>query len=149
MSTHSLIPAFKAQLLTLLQAALPGVQGGYALNPELERMNSYWLGDVNPAQHHLPIMMAGRKVREELFDLHVHFLARDSVSPQGAETLVLSYLSALEDTLANDPAIGLSGTEPTLRAHLKDFVLKLEVDMVSSNWLAEVKATVEAQVRLV
>ena len=148
MATTSGVVTIKQRLVTVLDAAL-SIDVSYAppFNPRGQSI--LFLGDVKLGRHDYPTMKAGRKAREESFTLALYV---ETICPgkdsSVAELEALSHLEALENEIANDPSIGLSGTDPTLRLQVANFALDTTVDENQRGWRSRVTVQIEVAHRL-
>lgn len=107
----SSIVTVKAALTTALQAAMPaGVQVTYGDAGQVSRKERVWIGDVAEAIHEPVVLKAGKRRREERYEvtLHVEVIGKPTV--QANEERVLALVLVIEDALANDPTV--SGSVP-------------------------------------
>lgn len=108
----SSIVAVKDGLLALLVADedMAGVQVSYGDTGDTARRERVWLGDVEEAIHEPAVLKAGRRRREETYQITAHVEVVGKPSPQANEARALALAHAIEDTLADDPTVG--GTVP-------------------------------------
>lgn len=134
MATHSTVPTVKARLVTVFAAALlTEGEGGTAI-----QVSYSWPGPrtENPAvflgyhpelkdisldfAHEVPTIKAGRKQREETYAVPVTIWSfHPELDPTGAATAEargFEIFGLLEDVLADDPTLGLTGTPPPIKA---------------------------------
>ena len=117
MATTSTVPAAKTALVTLISAALPGVQVTYGRPPdnELERECVY-VGNVSGVQR-IPTMRAGRKPREETYSVEIVvaiLLERGTTSD--AEDRAFELLAECEDVVADDPTLAIASAAGSFEA---------------------------------
>lgn len=109
MATSSTIPTAKAALVSLIGAALSGVQVKYGrpADNQLERECVY-VGDVTGSSR-VPTMRAGRKPREETYSVEVVvavLMLEGEVTE--AEARAFTLLTEVEDVVADDPTLGIA-----------------------------------------
>ena len=147
--TTSSVPTVRAALIAALDAR-PGL--------DAVAVTHFWQGDANPQEaiylgnttleNDWATVRAGRKTRDELYRIQVHIrsLKPNDWGPT-AETRVFALLAEIEDLIANDPAIGLSATFPTLRIIITEAVVT-PVLLDPGGIGAEAVVTLEARNRL-
>lgn len=156
MTTVSIIPTVAAQLKTLLEAeATADLLGGGAVPvydawPASVSPSDYIvLGDCEDGMHTYPVMKAARKKREERYYQMVHFVThRPGLSATDAKAAALALFNYLEDEIADDPAIGLGATEPTLRLLIERFELRCTTETTYMGWRCQINAYVLVNCRL-
>lgn len=126
MSTTSTLVTTKAALLDLLTTELAGVQCSYAWPGPDTANESVFLGrhpgltgdllGVSSAYNsHIPTIKAGRKQRQESYEIDVTlFSFRPDLTAAGAqtaETRGMELLAGLENVLATDPKLGLTSIQ--------------------------------------
>jgi len=146
MSTSSRVVTVRDRLVTLLSGALPDTFVTRAFNPDQQRDEVVMLGDVRNGRHEIPTMRAGRKSRDESFDVEVLVLVQRSGEDSGpAESRAMDLMAELEDVLAEDPTLSLG--DPTLRATLAEFDLRVGADG-HRTWSVYMTVVVHVEVRL-
>ena len=107
MATSSTVPAVKAALVSLLTTALPSTQVTYGRPADsMLSRNCVWLGRAAGADR-IPVMSAGRKVREQTYSVTVFvWVAKPRGTVEAAEDEAHDLLAEVEDALADDPALG-------------------------------------------
>lgn len=113
-------PTVRAQLITLL-AARPGL-AGVLVTPvwqgDAATQEQMYLGKTS-ADLDFATIRAGRKKREEDYavDLVIDVERPDDWGPDSEER-AFALAAEVDDLVADDPAIGLGATLPTLRIHV-------------------------------
>lgn len=148
MSTITLIPV-KRQLEQLLAArpGLAGVQVMYRWAGDSKDQEAIWFGNTSGSNTY-PVMRAGRKPRDEQYvvNLHLEVQCPDSAD-ETSEARALELLAELEDLVADDPALGLSGTFPTLVAELASWSVTNGL-LDPAGWGTHITAQIEVKSRL-
>jgi hypothetical protein len=109
------ITAVKAALVSQLSTlpALSGVQITYADPGDTARKESIWCGTVRDADHEPVALKAGRRRREENYELLVHVEVMGTrLTPQRTEERATALALVVEEHLADNP--NLSGEVPGL-----------------------------------
>lgn len=124
MST-STAPTVRAALIAAL-AARPGLAGvavTYLWQGDADTQEAIYLGKTIITNNWVTLR-SGRKTREETqrIELHIRSLKPTDWGPV-AETRAFAMIAEVEDLVADDPAIGLSDTLPTLRLIVADMVV--------------------------
>jgi hypothetical protein len=146
-ATRSTVPTVKAALVALLdaRAGLVGVQLAYSHPGAAIEPEAVYLGGVRGTNVY-PVMRAGRKPRDETYTVDVWFEAvRDGTSSQEAEERVWALYGELEDTVADDPTLGLSFVG---WARISDWDDMLAFDLKRQGWSARIRAGLEINARL-
>lgn len=140
-----------AQLTTLITAALPGVQVIRGVQLDRLRSSHILVGGLESGDHEIPTMKAGRKRRQETYLLNVSIVSvKKGPDVIEAETDAFAMFDALEDILAEDPAIGI-GTTPDyvgLVCEMNEFSLDTVYDQERTGFRAMINAKVLVRVRL-
>ncbi|HET7486839.1 MAG TPA: hypothetical protein VFJ85_02855 [Acidimicrobiales bacterium] len=145
MATSTTIPAVSAAIVAAVAAAAPGLQvtDGRPQDSMLMR-ESVWVGDVTGTST-IPVMKAGRKIREERYQVEVwHWIAkpRGTLAEVRARAIALWNLSA--SALADDPRLGaLDGVQWATEG---DF--ELRSDFAAEGPWAALRSTVSVVARL-
>lgn len=148
MTTGSSVPTIKAQLVTKLSAEL-SESVHYSRPTSSAKKDFVFLGDVKDGRHDIPVMTAGRKKREEEYIVEVTFVSvRAGATSEDSETKCFTMLDELEDLLADDPSLGLSGSEPTLRLQIGDWYTDTAPDESARGWRCELTVDVDVRIRL-
>lgn len=151
MSTTSRVVAVRQQLRTLLAAAADANTKVFytaAIGQELPN-DAIYNGGVRSGTSEIPVQKPGRKKREESFVTEVAVeVVRGGADSSTAETRAFELLAVLENVLANDVSLGLSATDPTLRAHLEDYDVSITVDEARRGWRCRITAGVRVETRL-
>lgn len=113
-------PAVRAQLITLLAArpALAAVLVTRVWQGDAGKQEQIYLGNTT-ADIDFATIRAGRKKREE--DYTVQLIIDVEIPTDwgpASETRAFVLAGEVDDMLADDPAIGLAATYPTLRMHV-------------------------------
>jgi len=141
----------KSQLTTALVTS--GLDGQPVIVMEsLAAEYSTWdtcvIGDQVDGAHQYHSFKAGRKSRNESYIQHVHFrVIRGGSESTAARTAAFAHLAELEDLIADDPKIGLA--EPTLILQVAGFQCNTTQEAGSAGWLANLRADISVNVRLV
>jgi len=155
-STSSVVPIVAPALKALLTTSLAtsGLEGKpvnvYDSYPgDLAGWDNFIIGDQKDGLHEVPTMKAGRKAREEEYIQEcIVFVIRPGAESTTARTAAFDHLQNLEDIIANDPAIGLGATNPTLRLAVSTWKCDTYQDGGSQGWMAEITVDVLVKVRL-
>lgn len=156
MTTVSIIPTVAAQLKALLAAEVTSdlLGGGpvpvFDAWPSAVSPSDYIvIGDCEDGMHTYPVMKAGRKKREERYYQMVHIVThRPGLEALDAKSAALYLFNQLEDEIADDPAIGLGATEPTLRLQVERFELRCTTETTYMGWRCQINAYVLVNCRL-
>lgn len=140
--------ALRAQLVI----ALPDVQVMRGIKLDRNAADYISIGGIEAGSHDIPTMKAGRKDREEDYDLMVELVSsKAGASVVAAETRVFDLFDALENLLANDPSIGFK-TDVTnyhgLTIQIGEYDLNSVYDEQRSGWRAMMSLRVHVNVRL-
>lgn len=161
MSSSSTLPQVKAQLVTLLTAALAtsGASGGqipvqYAWTPDAED-EMVFLGRrdedgptwTSRLTHDIATIKAGRKHRDETYTVEVTvWTYRHDVAPSDANEVderAFELVEEVENVLANDPRLGLDAIQ---------WAKVAEINAVgrafSGGWVVEAVIAIEVRARL-
>lgn len=113
-------PVVRAQLVSLLAArpALAAVLVTHVWQGQADKQEHIYLGNTS-ADIEFATIRAGRKKREEDYTVQV-IIDVDAPTDWGptSETRAFVLSAEVDDMLADDPAIGLAATHPTLRMHV-------------------------------
>lgn len=146
MPTNSTIPAVRNQLVALLKArpALSGLQIEAHWPVQIED-ESVHCGEVR-ASSTIPVMTAGRKRREEDYELDVWIVAGapGQIAAQ-AEARAQALFVELEDIVANDPSLG-GAAGSTLRVTLDSYEWRTGPD--DEGYGSTIKAVLGCKARL-
>lgn len=150
MSTSSTVATVKTQLVTLIGAALPGVQVT-RVRPKLAEMEreSVWLDPRVVGRHEIAAIKAGRKPRSESYTITaiVSVLEQDETDgPEVAEARAMVLATEIEDVLADDPRLGLAGAIDWATAG--EFESQVVLSAEPEGWLAEVRLGIDVVARL-
>lgn len=100
-----------ASLQTILTTALTGTTTQVWRGVKMDRVPPEFIsiGGMVEGNHNYPVMKAGRKKRQETYKLitNIH-VVRGGPDPAEAEAKALELYGIIEDSLANDPSMGLS-----------------------------------------
>lgn len=106
MATTSRTVAIKQRLVSLVAAALPGVQVVYGFPGDALEREAIYTGKAR-VDSTIPSSKAGRKIREEVVTVDVVIAVQDPDGDyESAEARALVLLAAVEDVLANDVTLG-------------------------------------------
>jgi hypothetical protein len=115
--TTSTAPTVRAALIAALDArpGLNGVTVTHFWQGDADTQEAIYLGNTT-LNNEWVVLRAGRKPREEEYRivLHVRCMTPGEWGP-AAETRIFALLAEVENLVADDPAIGLAATYPTLR----------------------------------
>lgn len=141
--------AFTSQLATLWAGTAVGILRG----TKLDRLpvDFYSIGGIEDGSHEIPTMKAGRKARQEEYNLQIEIGAiRGGASVEAAETRALELFDALENMLAADPDLGIGSTVDYsgLVCQMESFDLNAVYDAERSGWRAMMSLRVHVSVRL-
>lgn len=113
-------PIIRAQLISLLAArpALTDVLVKHVWQGDAAEQEQIYLGNTS-ADLDFATIRAGRKKREEDYTIQV-IIDVETPTDWGpaSETRAFVLAGDVDNMLADDPAIGLAGTYPTLRMHV-------------------------------
>jgi hypothetical protein len=109
MARNSIRHTLKAEIVNRLAAApeLSGVQVEYGDPGDTTEQDTVWFGHAPGNGYSIPLMQAGRKQREDLFDLFI-FISRANhgESAQVSEAAAAPYFFAVENLFAEDETVG-------------------------------------------
>lgn len=141
--------AAKRRLVELLtdQPILEGVQVTYGWPGNDLQHESVWVGATRGPVT-IPTMRAGRKARDDLFTIDVHFMAGTPGQPDAetADARVEELYTALEDVLATKNT--LDDLDGILRAIQNGDVEFADPQATDQGWVGFCTATVEIHARL-
>lgn len=106
MATTSTVPTFLSELQVMLAASpvLADVQVTLGIPGDTIERKCLWIGGTD-GQFSIPTMKAGRKYRDEEYEVKVYI---DVILPGGTQTEAVttaySYLAVIENILADNPA---------------------------------------------
>jgi hypothetical protein len=147
-STTSTVAVVKAQLVTLISAALPTVQVLRArpMLADMER-EAVWIDRFVRGTHEIRAITAGRKHRNEAYSLGVVAAVLDQDdAPEVPEARVLELLAEVEDVLADDPRLGLAGAIDWATAG--EFEMDTDHIAEPQGWLVEARLGVDVMAHL-
>jgi hypothetical protein len=147
-SSSSTVAVVKAQLVTLITAALPTVQVSRAMpaSSSMER-ESIWLDRRVTGRHEVATIKAGRKHRNEAYTVGVVISVLDQDDqPDVVEPRAMELLTEIEDLLADDPRLGLGGEIDWATAG--EFELNTDQSSEPKGWLVEVRLGIDVNARL-
>ena len=124
MATTSTMVAVKAALVNVLRGrpGLDSVLISYADPGDKGRREQAFFDEVRASEQRSVSMKAGRKRRDEEYELDLVVDVSSKTTPESVESRCLDIVSELEDVLALDPTIG--GTDGVLWALVSDLRLK-------------------------
>lgn len=153
MATSSTIPTVKAAIVSVLQAratagsTLDKVGISYAW--EGNGPDAIFIGDLPTSDGFIPTIKAGKKARQEEYDLDVVFqswrAAAGSDGGQAVEARCFAMYAELDDAMALDPKFGLGITVVQL-AELTGVEVRLLP--FEKGWQSELIAKVSVHARL-
>jgi len=147
--TTSTAPTVRATLIAALGArpGLDGVTVTHFWQGDADTQEAIYLGNTT-LENEYPVIRSGRKPREETYriQLHIRSLKPTDWGPT-AEVRAFEMIAEVEDLIAEDPAIGLSGTFPTLRLLITDATVE-PVLLDPGGIGAQATLTIEARNRL-
>jgi hypothetical protein len=147
MANSSTVPALRSALLAALQArpALASVQVEFSHPGDTDENETVYLGEVRGSST-IPVLRAGRKVREERYTIDVWIdVAADGPTAEGASERAYALYGELEDILADDPTLGLAAP---FRAMVGDFSETLMFDESRRGWGSLLRVGVDCETRL-
>lgn len=113
----STAPTVRAALIAALDArpGLNGVLVTHFWQGQADEQEAVYLGNTT-LQNDWATLRAGRKTREETYQIGLHIrVFTPGFWDATNETRIFALIAEVENLVADDPAIGLSATLPTLR----------------------------------
>ena len=149
MSTTTTVPAFLAAFVPLLQAALPGVKVTPVWpGPEAQGDEMVFMSDsVDNWDVEIPTMKAGRKQRQESYDITVEAWVGKKgelreASATAARARAIELIDAIDDMLADDPEVIPAVQHARLTGRGATLV------PLEKGWACQATATIEVAARL-
>jgi len=122
----STAPVVRAALIAALDArsGLDGVLVTHFWQGQADEQEALYLGSTSSDEEWVTLR-AGRKAREETYRIQIHIRAwKPGFWDATNETRIFALIAEVDNLLADDPAIGLSATLPTLRILLASYEVK-------------------------
>lgn len=144
MATRSTVPAVKAALVALLEAALVDVSVSYSHPGNALPVEAVYLGDVRGTSE-VPTSRAGRLARHERYTVDLWIsVTTDGSSSEAAEARAAELLAEVEDVLAEDVTLG----EEIVAATLAEVDWLPAFDDGRHGWSALLRVGVDVNARL-
>jgi hypothetical protein len=124
MATASTIVPVKQELVAALRSrpALQGVLITYADPGDKGRREQMFCSEVRVSEQNPVALRAGRKSRDEEYEVDLIVDCASKASPETAEARCMEMVSEVEDELAEDTTV--RGTDGVLWATITDMLLK-------------------------
>lgn len=149
MLTHSTVSTVKSQLLTRLQARpnLAEVQVFYSWPADVQQAEAIYFGEAR-GEHTYPVLKSGRKPRQENYSLDIFIdVAGSGASSRETEERAWALASEVEDTIADDPTLGLT-TDVIQAVAFGNWTLQYAVDVTREGWAAIIRVSLDVTARL-
>jgi len=104
-----------------------------------------WVQDIKDGLTRIPVMRAGRKKREETYQLVIK-VRTVRVDRRDSRVAVFAHFAAVEDWLANNPGLGLN--IPTLRATTIDWSFESNYEEGNRGWRSTITISPTIESRL-
>jgi hypothetical protein len=145
MAATSTVPAVRARLVALLEAALPDAQISYGHPGDTMDRETIFLGQAR-GSHSLATVRSGRRTRDEEYTIDV-WVATTAVgpTPQEASERAWTLAAELEDVCADDATLGLPGV---LWARIDDWQDTPTFDDERRGWATTLRIGVAVRSRL-
>lgn len=149
MLTHSTVSTVKSQLLSMLQARpnLANVQVFYSWPADVQQTEAIYFGEAR-GEHTYPVLKSGRKPRQETYSLDIYIdVAGNGPTSQQTEERAWALAAEVEDTIANDPTLGLT-TDVIQAVAFGNWTLNYATDLTREGWAAIIRVSMEITARL-